>query len=216
MAETTNTPRMPADAPKASERARRAAHAAVRRASLEERHRLDFEAPAGLWVPPVAQRELVERRMEYQANMIHMLQMKHTMDEFNKQLQEIDPYLQLVKAEETVAAGNPLKPGYWHVVRHNPGAPPSVMTIEGENGEYIEPTSRVFELLQKNDMWNSNSLKEENRKRRALQEAENRQRERDREARQEEMLERYLAATRTQVSMIPGWSQNVAGKKGRS
>jgi hypothetical protein len=138
------------------------------------------------------------------------------MDQFNELLQEIDPYLQLVKAEDKVKAGVPLRPGFWHVIRHNPGAPPSVMTIEGENGEYIEPTSRVFELLQKNDMWNSNSLKEENRKRRALQEAENRQKERDRESRQEEMYERYLAATRTQVSMLPNWSQNVAGKRGRS
>lgn len=215
MAETTNTPRMPKDAPTAAERARRASLAAVRRQALQDRYPVASEAPGGLWVPPAVQRDLVNRRMEYQAELFHMMQMKHTMDEFNELLQEIDPYLQLVKAEEVVKAGVPLRPGFWHVVRHNPGAPPSVMTIEGENGEYIEPTSRVFELLQKNDMWNSNSLKEENRKRRALQEAENRQKDRDRQARQEEMLERYNAATRTQVSMIPGWSQNVSGKRGR-
>jgi hypothetical protein len=30
------------------------------------------------------------------------------------------------------------------------------------------------------------------------------------------MLERYKAATRTQVSMLPGWTQNVAGKRGKA
>lgn len=215
MAETSSTPRMPEGAPTASERAARAAQTARRQAALREQHALDFGARRDLWVPQSAQRDLVERRMEYQAEIVHMVQMKHTMDHYNELLQEIDPYLQLVKAEEVVKAGVPLRPGFWHVIRHNPGAPPSVMTIEGEDGEYIEPSSRIFMLLQKNDMWNSNSLKEENRRRRLLQEAEDRQKERDREARQNEMMERYLAATRTQVSMLPNWSQNVAGKRGR-
>lgn len=215
MAETSNTPQMPMGAPSAAQRARRAALTAARQAELQERHRFEPEAPAGLWVPPAASRDLVQRRLEYQAQMFGMVQMKHEMDFFNPLLQEIDPYLQLVKAEDKVKAGNPLRPGFWHVIRHNPGAPPSVITIEGEDGEYIEPTSRIFEMLQKMDMWNSNSLKEENRKRKQLQKAEDRAKERDRQSRQEEMIERYKAATRTQVSMTPGWSQNVAGKRGR-
>lgn len=215
MTDTTSTPRMPKDAPTASQRAKRAAHAASAQKALRERWEPRPEAPTGLWTPPAVQRELVERRHQYAANLVHMMQMKHTMDFFNKQLQEIDPYLQLVKAEEHVEAGIPLRPGFWHIVRHNPGAPPSVMTIEGEKGEYIEPNSRLFTLLQKNDMWNSNSLKEENRKRRKLLEAEERQKQREREARQQEMFERVQAATRVQVSMLPNWSQNVAGKRGR-
>lgn len=215
MTDTTRTPHMPKDAPTASQRAYRASQSARAHAKLRECYELQPQAPTGLWTPPMASRELVERRLEYAAGLAHMVHMKDTMDYFNKQLQEIDPYLQLVKAEEKVSAGTPLRPGFWHVIRHNPGAPPSVMTIEGEEGEYIEPNSRIFTLLQKNDMWNSNSLKEENRKRRLLQEAEDRQKEREREARQQEMLERYKAATRTQVSMIPGWSQNVSGKRGR-
>lgn len=216
MADTSSTPRMPVNAPTARERATRASHAAKAQAALREQHRLDFEAPRGVWLPPSAQRELVERRLEYEAHMLQMVQLKTVMDYYNPSLQEVDPYLQLVKAEETVEAGVPLRPGFWHIIRHNPGAPPSVMTIEGEDGEYIEPSYRIFTLLQKNDMWNSNSLKEENARRKKLQEAEERQKERDRESRQEELLERYLAVTRTQVSMIPGWSQNVAGKRGRT
>lgn len=216
MSDTSRTPHMPKNAPTARQRAERAARTASAHAELRERHQLEPKAPTGLWTPPMAQRELVERRLQYAAEMAHMYLMKDTMDYFNKQLQEIDPYLQLVKAQEKVKAGNPLRPGFWHIIRHNPGAPPSVMTIEGENGEYIEPSSRIFELLQKNDMWNSNSLKEENRKRRKLEEAEQRQKERERESRQEEMLERWNAVSRAQVSMLPGWSQNVAGRRGRS
>lgn len=215
MTDTSSTPRMPKDAPTARERAARASVAEREKAKLRERWELGAQPPTRLWMPPSAQRELVQSRLQYEAHIVHMMQMKDTMDEFNILLREIDPYLQLVKAEEHVEAGVPLRPGFWHVIRHNPGAPPSIMTIEGENGEYIEPTSRVFELLQRNDMWNHNSLKEENRKRKKAQEAEEKRKERDRQLRQEEMMERWNAATRTQVSMLPGWSQNVAGKRGR-
>lgn len=216
MTDTSSTPHMPKDAPTASQRAKRASVASSAQRRLRERWEPQPNAPTGLWTPPAVQRDLVDRRLEYVQQLGHMVQMKHYMDYFNPLLEEIDPYLQLVKAEENVEAGVPLRPGFWHIIRHNPGAPPSVMTIEGDEGEYIEPSSRLFMLLQKNDMWNSNSLKEENKKRRRLLEAEERQKERERVARQDEMMERVLSATRAQVSMLPNWSQNIAGRRGRS
>lgn len=161
-------------------------------------------------------RELVDKRREATAEMMQMVYLKGVMDDFNKELKQIDPYLELALASEKVLAGNPLKPGYWHIIRHNPGAPPSVMTIEGPNGEYVEPTSEVFRMLKEdNDMWNPASMHRKRKREEELERAKERRKERERRDRQQEIQERWDAATRTQVSMLPGWSQNVKGKTGR-
>lgn len=170
-----------------------------------------------VWVPPNVEKRLVDERNKAKAEMMQMVYLKGVMDDFNKQLREIDPYLEIALATETVLAGNPLKPGFWHIIRHNPGAPPSVMTIEGANGEYIEPNHEVFRKLKEdNDMWNPASARRVLEREERLHKAEERRRQLERESRVEEMTERWNAATRTQISMVPGWSQNVAGKKGRS
>lgn len=169
-----------------------------------------------LWTPPKVSRELVDKRREATAEMMQMVYLKGVMDDFNKELKQIDPYLELALASEKVLAGNPLKPGYWHIIRHNPGAPPSVMTIEGPNGEYVEPTSEVFRMLKEdNDMWNPASMHRKRKREEELERAKERRKERERRDRQQEIQERWDAATRTQVSMLPGWSQNVKGKTGR-
>jgi len=169
-----------------------------------------------MWLPPKVTAELQDNTRQATAELMQMVYLKGVMDEFNKELKAIDPYLELALATEKVLAGNPLRPGYWHVIRHNPGAPPSVMIIQGRNGEYVEPNSEVFRMLKEDmDMWNPANEHRRRKKEQAIEEAKERRKERERQARQEELLERYAAATRTQVSMLPGWSQNVAGLKGR-
>lgn len=167
-----------------------------------------------LWVPPSVSKELQDSTRAATAELMQMVYLKGVMDEFNKELKAIDPYLELALATEKVLAGNPLRPGYWHIIRHNPGAPPTVMTIEGPNGEYMEPNSEVFRKLKEDsDMWNPASMHRKRKREEELEAAKERRKAREREARQEELMERYAAATRTQVSMSGDWTQNVAGKK---
>lgn len=170
-----------------------------------------------IWVPQQTNKRLLDERRQFAAELAQMMYVKGVMDEFNKELREIDPYLELVQAKEKIKAGNPLKPGYWHIVRHNPGAPPTVMTIEGENGEYVEPNAEVFRRLKEdNDMWNVESAHRRRKREEKLELAKERRKDRERKERQEEIMERWNAATRTQVSMLPGWSQNSAGRRGRA
>jgi hypothetical protein len=46
-----------------------------------------------------------------------------------------------------------MKPHYYHVVRWNKSTAPTFITIQGDNGEFVEPTSRVFEMLREGDLW---------------------------------------------------------------
>src|SRR3954465_12073717 len=145
-----------------------------------------------IWVPQQSNRRLLEERRQFAAELAQMMYVKGVMDEFNKELREIDPYLELVQAKEKVLAGNPLKPGYWHIVRHNPGAPPTVMTIEGENGEYIEPSAEIFRKLKEdNDMWNPATAHRRRKREAQLEEAKERRKVREREDRQQELSERW-------------------------
>lgn len=169
-----------------------------------------------LFLPPGVSRELQQERLAHHARVAALTHYAAAMDDFNADLKQIDPYLELVKAKEQIEAGTPLKPGYWHVIRHNPGAPPSIMTIEGPDGEYIEPDSGVFRQLQEWCDLQNPAVNHRRRKREQdIQAAQERRRAREREEADDEVMQRYLAGTRTQVSMVPGWSQNTAGKRGR-
>lgn len=169
-----------------------------------------------LWTPPSVSKELRDNTNHAKAELMQMVYLKGVMDDFNKELKEIDPYLELALAGEKILAGNPLRPGYWHIIRHNPGAPPTVMTIEGPNGEYMEPNSEVFRMLKEdNDMWNPASMHRRRKREEELERVKERRKERERQDRQNEIQERWNAATRTQVSMLPNWSQNVKGRSGR-
>lgn len=169
-----------------------------------------------LFLPPGVTRELQQERIAHYARVTALTHYSEVMDDFNRDLKQIDPYLELVKAKETIDAGTPLKPGHWHIIRHNPGAPPSIMTIEGPDGEYIEPDSAVFrQLLEWCDLQNPAVGHRRRERAEELRQAEQRRLAREREDADDEAMERYRAATRTQVSMLPGWSQNTAGKRGR-
>lgn len=171
---------------------------------------------ARLFVPPGVTRELEQERIAHYARVAALTHYGDVMEDFNRDLKQIDPYLELVKAKETIEAGTPLKPGHWHVIRHNPGAAPSIMTIEGPDGEYIEPTSAVFERLTGwLDLQNPAVERRRRERLQAARDAEERRLARERQEAEQETLERYLATHRTQVSMVPGWSQNTAGKRGR-
>lgn len=172
-----------------------------------------------MWVPPSVSPELVQGRLEFEARMREqtrqaMAHVKGVIDEFNYELQRIDPKLEMFRAGES--AEPPVVPGFYHLVRWNDGAAPSIITIEGDNGEFVEPTSRVFEQLARNDLWDPNNMRLLRQRQALADQAAERLKIREREERQAEILERYLAGNRTFVSMNrdSAWSQNVAGRRG--
>lgn len=137
----------------------------------------------------------------------------HQLEWFNRELRRIDRLLEMVFIPPGAdTTGTQCRPGFYHVIRRNENAPITVMVVHGEHGEFVEPTSRIFDRLRQGDLWNESSVRaRENAERRAA-EAADRERAREREARQDELVERVKAATRTQVSMNPDtpWSQNAA------
>lgn len=83
-----------------------------------------------------------------------------TVKRFNRELRDIDPYLELVfiSTPRDWPAGEEPPPGCvfdrWHVLRRNPGAVPTFIALTREDGGYVEPTSRVFDRLRQGDLWN--------------------------------------------------------------
>lgn len=176
-----------------------------------------------MWLPPGVTEELYEERQAREGVAMAAMSAEDQqawVDGFNRELRQIDPYLKLLWCPDpapvdAVACG--AQPGRWHVMRHNPGAPISLLPITGPEGEYVEPTSRVFDMLRASDWWNPEVNRERKRVAAEMERAkERRQAEEHRQA-NEEVYERYLAATRAQVSMSRStpWSQNSSGRRGR-
>lgn len=152
-----------------------------------------------MWLPPAVSAELLDERHQYEAEIARAVESLHgKLDYWNGLLREIDPHLQLVKAQDdTEVVG--LRPGYYHVLRDAPGAPPMLEVHEGPNGEFREPDSGLLEKLRKGDMWNSRAMKA--RADRQLQAAASKERARERESeeRADELIDRWNAANRVQV-----------------
>ena len=172
---------------------------------------------SALWVPPRVSRDLQDRTQAHTAEVLGMVErFRGILDHFNRELKQIDPYLELIFAPPTAQAVG-LKPGRYHLLRHNPGAPPSLIVIEDYAGNFVEPTSQIFERLRETDLWN-NAVGHERRKREeAAERAQQRQKAREDEERREEIRDRLNAAFRTSVSMNNSnpWSQNARGARGR-
>lgn len=173
-----------------------------------------------LWTPQSAavRESRAQADAERQAFAEYMRGLLPETRRMNKELRRIDPYLELVFVGDRAPDDDPaVVPGRWHVVRHNPGAPDTWMAVVGENNAYAEPTSRIFDKLAEENMWNASHL-ERKRKREARRAAEReRDKERLRASSAEEFNEHLAAATRTQVSMntdVP-WAQNHEGTKRR-
>lgn len=172
-----------------------------------------------LWTPQSAERQArAQVDAEREAFAEYMRGLLPETRRMNEELRRIDPYLELVFVGERAPDDDPaIVPGRWHVVRHNPDAPDTWMPVVGENDGYAEPTSRIFDKLAVENMWNASHL-ERKRKREARRAAEReRDKERNRALKAQEFNERHAAATRTQVSMntdVP-WAQNFQGTKRR-
>lgn len=152
-----------------------------------------------LWVPPAEFERQLDVRQRHLAELLGQVDLLEKMTYWNKELRQIDPDLQLVKANEDTRLPE-LRPGYWHVLRRNAAAPVTVIPVQGPNGEYREPDSSLFEELRRGDMWSNRSEAERKRTMRKLKQAEERQRDREREERIDEAVERLRSKSRLQVA----------------
>lgn len=136
--------------------------------------------------------------------------------QFTRELQQIDPHLELVFWPETAMPAPAFIPGRYHIVRHNPNAAGSVEPLVTPDGGYREPDSSIFDQVRAADLWNAEVVRDRRRmEQKALDMRAKRQAEENRQ-RREEIRDRIKAATETSVSMsdVP-WSQNAAGARGR-
>lgn len=172
-----------------------------------------------LFIPPRVAAELKAESQRHAAEVQGSLEMGATIEKWDRMLAEIDPRLTLVRAKSWVKTGTPLKPGFWHIIRDNAdkGAPPTVMVIEGPNGEFAEPTSAIFDLLHRNDLQRPGAMREIREREERIRRAQEKEREIEREERQREILERFTAGTRVQVSMNrdTAWTQNAKGRRAK-
>jgi hypothetical protein len=83
----------------------------------------------------------------------------------------------------------------------------------GGAGGFVEPGSWVFDALARSDLWDERVQRDRRRIQRELVEAKARRKERERAEADEDVLERFLAVSRPQVSMNRStpWAQNAAG-----
>lgn len=177
-----------------------------------------------LWVPPKVSQELLDERARREAAVQKVALVEERWKwkkEFDAQLDRIVEGMQIVFCPdpcplEANAAG--LQPGRWNLVWPGyRGGPLNVKALEDDSGAFVEPGSWVFDMLAREDMWNERATRERNRIKREADEAKARRVERERAARDQDMLDRYLAATRTFVSMDRSqpWTQNASGRKAR-
>lgn len=173
-----------------------------------------------LYLPPGVTREMLAEREEREAQAYAqgVFVRDERCREFNPLLVRVDPYLSMVFCREpapleAVACG--ARPGRYNLVREAPGAPLSFIPIIGPDGEFVEPTSRIFDELKAMDWWNADVKRDRQAREDRLEDARRKTEEAERERMTDEVLERYLAGTRTQVSMNPDvpWAQNAAGFK---
>lgn len=174
-----------------------------------------------LFVPPRVAREIhgEARRRETEAMKALVADRGWAwVQEFNVELDRIEHGLRLVFCPDpapvdAVACG--AKPGRWHVFRPATSGPMSVLPITGPNGEFAEPSSAVFDMLRRNDWWDDRVISDRRKREERLQRAEKDREEKERADFNRDIYERWLAVSRTQVSMNrdTAWGQNAAGAK---
>lgn len=166
-----------------------------------------------LFVPPRVARELLDERMQFIQALIRACHKDAICNEWDRELQRLDERLEMLKAPEHQVVGMPLEPGFYHLIRWNEGAPPSVTPVRGEHGEFRVPDSGLLEKLKGLDLQNARVVAEHKLQQARAQISHERGKLNRREARRGDMLERWHAVSRTQVSMNTDtpWAQNAAG-----
>lgn len=169
-----------------------------------------------LYLPASALRE---QRLQNEAEATRFMaaRMAPWWHQFDRDLQRIDPSLSLVFCPEpaplnVVAAG--ARPGRYNIMRQShKGGPMTFMPVVGPDGEFVEPTSRVFDQLKSMDWWDPEVMRERKRVQDQLEDERRKRHDEEMRRIQEETWERWLAVSRTQISMNreTAWGQNARG-----
>lgn len=168
----------------------------------------------GLIVPGRVARELAHKTLKFREDVFRSIVLDDgdpLLREFTEQLQRVDRRIIMVRANQHVVPGVPMRPGYYHLLIDNGiSVPITVTPITGEDGGFCEPTSRVFERLLGGDMHDRRNLERFARVERERFAAVEREKARDREERRDHLKELVNVYTRTQVSMNDArpWTQN--------
>lgn len=173
-----------------------------------------------LWTPPSVsaklRQETARREAEAVQGLVDESRWKWVQD-FNRDLEAVWPGMRLIWCPDpapldAVAMG--ARPGRWGILMPSQtGGPGSVKPLLGENDEFVEPGGWVFDMLRQQDWWNPEVRHARRKVEEEAQRAAERRKEQEREEANAEVLERFLAGTRAQVSMnrdVP-WAQNAAG-----
>lgn len=171
---------------------------------------------ASLWVPPSVSRELQHETLQHRAEVLAAARRDATCDYWDKELQKIDSKLTLVKAHEDAQVPG-LRPGFWHVVRDCSPGPPSILPVVGDDGEFVEPTSRLLDMLRAGDLQNPRAMADRRRRDEAKAKAAERQKQNDHEDRVSEMMDRWRAVNKTTVLVSDdvAWTQSANGRRGK-
>lgn len=170
---------------------------------------------SNLWVPPKVAQHLVEERQAHNAATLQMFDFD-VATEWNQELRKMDPLLRLGKAKERANAPG-VMPGYFHLIRMNPGAPIWVQPLHDGTGGYVEPTSMMLDWLRRADLQNPQARRERHRLDAAAEKAAQRTASLEHEQRVDHMMDHWRANTQVRIPFKSDtrWSQNVAGKRGR-
>jgi hypothetical protein len=168
---------------------------------------------SSLFVPPSVARELLDERLQFIQTLIRACAKDHICHEWDRELQRLDERMEMFKAPEQLVIGMPLEPGFYHLVRWNETAPPSVTPVRGEHGEFRVPDSGLLDKLRSLDLQNAQVVARHKLEQARAQATHERDKLNRRQARQGDILERWHAVSRTQVSMNTDtpWAQNAAG-----
>lgn len=145
-----------------------------------------------IWVPPAQKKRDLEARREHEGLLQEQLVRHAHMEEWNKEVRRIDPYLEIVWAPANASEIGGIKPNRYCLLRHNPTAPPTVRPLEID-GEYADLGSWVFDVIRSSDLWRDEVVRDRKRNEQQLERQKERREAREREERQEEIGERLHA-----------------------
>lgn len=154
----------------------------------------------GIWLPPKLSRELEQENARDNAETLSMFEI---CKQWDRELKAVDPLLELGRASEAADPANGLKPGYWHILRHNPGAPVTAEPLEWRDGTPRDPGGWMFDMLLASDMWNERAMRERREVKRKLVDARERDRRRLAQERAEEMDARIASVERESILFSP-------------
>lgn len=173
-----------------------------------------------LWVPPKVERKMAEEaREEYRARLWPLFDFDDSVcRKWNPELKKLDPFIKLGRAKPMAYMPElGVRAGYYHFLRDNPGAPPTVGAITGPNEEWVEPDGGILQKLRENDLQRPGALQD--RRDRELRAEREKEREKEREIAEwtEEAVDRWNAGNRTFVSMDRStpWTQSAKAKRAK-